>query len=160
MLSATRIKNVCVFLSVREPAVTVHLTGFFHTPKLLQPQLRNPENCKQAIHGLGFHTSLNSLLYHIIAFNWFCCFKCNLWHELERCRYYKVRVFFFFVVFCLFFFNLTVMRYLRSQVCDCVRTCSTSWLVHNRSLQTGLFFFKKKCVKQVRETCQLDNCVR
>lgn len=60
-----------VFLSVREPAVTVHLTGFFHTPKLLQPQLRNPENCKQAIQGLGFHTSLNSLLYHIIAFNWF-----------------------------------------------------------------------------------------
>lgn len=102
-------KHVCVFLSVREPAVTVHLTGFFHTPKLLQPQLRNPENCKQAIQGLEFHTSLNSLLYHIIAFNWFSVvFKCNLWHELERCQYYKVYVFFFF-----FFFNLTVMRYLK-----------------------------------------------
>lgn len=80
-------KKMCVFLSVREPAVTVHLTGFFHTPKLLQPQLRNPENCKQAIQGLEFHTSLNSLLYRIIAFNWFSVFKCNLWHELERCRY-------------------------------------------------------------------------
>lgn len=67
-----KIKKVFVFfLSVREPAVTVHLTGFFHTPKLLQPQLQNPENCKQAIQGLEFHTSLNSLLYHIIAFNWF-----------------------------------------------------------------------------------------
>lgn len=88
---------VC-FLSVREPAVTVHLTGFFHTPKLLQPQLRNPENCKQAIQGLEFHTSLNSLLYHIIAFNWFSVvFKCNLWHELERCRYYKVVFLFFFL---------------------------------------------------------------
>lgn len=97
MLSATGKKGVCVFLSVREPAVTVHLTGFFHTPKLLQPQLQNPENCKQAIQGLGFHTSLNSLLYHIIAFNWFSVvFKCNLWHELERCRYYIVCVFFFF----------------------------------------------------------------
>ena len=71
MLSDTGKKEkmfVCVFLSVREPSVTVHLTGFFHTPKLLQPQLRNPENCKQAIQGLEFHTSLNSLLYHIIAF--------------------------------------------------------------------------------------------
>lgn len=68
------LKGVCVFLSVREPAVTVHLTGFFHTPKLLQPQLQNPENCKQAIHGLGFHTSLDSLLYHImIALTGFCC---------------------------------------------------------------------------------------
>lgn len=28
---------LCYFLSVRELAVTVHLTGFFHTPKLLQP---------------------------------------------------------------------------------------------------------------------------
>lgn len=76
MTSATgKNKDVSVFLSVREPAVTVHLTGFFHTPKLLQPQLRNPENCKQAIQSLEFHTSLNSLLYNVIAFNWFSVYK-------------------------------------------------------------------------------------
>lgn len=72
MLSATGKKRqdvLCYFLSVRELAVTVHLTGFFHTPKLLQPQLRNPENCKQATQGLEVHTSLNGLLYHLIAFN-------------------------------------------------------------------------------------------
>lgn len=73
MLSATGKKKrqdvLCYFLSVRELAVTVHLTGFFHTPKLLQPQLRNPENCKQATQGLEVHTSLNGLLYHLIAFN-------------------------------------------------------------------------------------------
>lgn len=62
-------------VSVREPMVTVHLTGFFHTPKLLQPQLRNPENCKRAIQGLEFHTSLNRLLYHVIALNWFSVFE-------------------------------------------------------------------------------------
>lgn len=70
MLFATEKKMLVCLQSVREPAVTVHLTGFFHRPKLLQPQLQNPENCKQATHSLELHTSLNSFLYHI-AFNWF-----------------------------------------------------------------------------------------
>lgn len=90
MPSAMVKENVCVFLSVREPTVTVHLTGFFHTPKLLQPQLRNPENCKQARQCLEFHTSLKRLILPFIAtgFFLFCFFKCNLWHELTMFVYF------------------------------------------------------------------------
>lgn len=71
MPSAMVKENFCVFLSVREPTVTVHLTGFFHTPKLLQPQLRNPENCKQARQCLEFHTSLKLLILPFIATGFF-----------------------------------------------------------------------------------------
>lgn len=85
MPSAMVKENFCVFLSVREPTVTVHLTGFFHTPKLLQPQLRNPENCKQARQCLEFHTSLKRLILPFIATGFF---KCNLWHELTMFVYF------------------------------------------------------------------------
>lgn len=74
MPSAMVKENFCVFLSVREPTVTVHLTGFFHTPKLLQPQLRNPENCKQARQCLEFHTSLKRLILPFIATGFFFFF--------------------------------------------------------------------------------------
>lgn len=135
MPSAMVKENFCVFLSVREPTVTVHLTGFFHTPKLLQPQLRNPENCKQARQCLEFHTSLKRLILPFIAtgFSFLFFKKCNLWHELTM------------FVFCFFFW----VFFLSSPDCNerskgssmwlCDDT-NTSWLIHNRSLQTGFFF--------------------
>lgn len=71
MSSATG-KMFVLFLSVRELAVTIHLTGFFfpHTPKLLQPQLRKPGKLQAG--DTEVHTSLNSLLYRLIAFTY--CF--------------------------------------------------------------------------------------
>ena len=66
--------------------------------------------------------------------------KCNLWHEMERCRYYKVCVTYFF-----FFFFLTVVRFLVVLVfffrCQpCVQTCNNV-LAHAGRL----------CSKTVRE---------
>lgn len=130
MPSAMVKENFCVFLSVREPTVTVHLTGFFHTPKLLQPQLRNPENCKQARQCLEFHTSLKRLILPFIATGFFLFCFLNVTSGMSwQCLYI------------LFYFSSPDCneRSKGSSMWLCDNT-NTSWLIHNRSWQTGFWF--------------------
>lgn len=136
MPSAMVKENFCVFLSVREPTVTVHLTGFFHTPKLLQPQLRNPENCKQARQCLEFHTSLKRLILPFIATGFsFLFFLKNVTSGMS----WQCLCFVFFFVFFLSSPDCNERSKGSSMwLCD---DTNTSWLIHNRSLQTGCFFF-------------------
>lgn len=98
--------------SVREPAVTVHLTGLiFHTEAATTLATEPGELQAGATRGLKVHTSLNTLLYHLIAFNSFFFFLfLNVTFSMSWQAVFITRfVLFFFFVFVLE--NPILMRY-------------------------------------------------
>lgn len=141
--------NVCISKCQESRSHSTLTWVFFHLPKLLQPQLKNPEKLHTGDTRPVFHTSINSLLNHRIALNWF------LFLNVTSGMNWKM-------YFC-FSYEWTVMRYLKMSslwLCVCVHTRSTSWLVHNRSLQTGCLYLWSKSGRPVSLTTVFADCGR
>lgn len=91
--------NVCISKCQESRSHSTLTWVFFHLPKLLQPQLKNPEKLHTGDTRPVFHTSINSLLNHRIALNWF------LFLNVTSGMNWKM-------YFC-FSYEWTVMRYLK-----------------------------------------------
>lgn len=103
--------NVCISKCQESRSHSTLTWVFFHLPKLLQPQLKNPEKLHTGDTRPVFHTSINSLLNHRIALNWF------LFLNVTSGMNWKM-------YFC-FSYEWTVMRYLKmSSLWLCVCVCT------------------------------------